>query len=289
VLHFELTASTDLPTAFPQAEVIVGADGAHSLCRRLFFGEASPGFYETLHSTLLLKYEVSGKTRPLRKLLECYPTLKLLGSVLIEEPIGRHNAENDRTPVTLQMIIEAKDFMLLKSPGLRSVMTFDEFALVPDALQTAIKVWVNVRHRQCGDLPVHLSEKINAIPLVNYRITQVAKLDQDRAVFLVGGACFAVPYFRALNNGLLCGSSLAATLAAMLNGAISKSAAVTSYSQYIAQLSTAEFSKAKAKRGGLRFVNWFAQFNFLILWQFIRWSSANIIKFKAEVLEFCRR
>jgi 2-polyprenyl-6-methoxyphenol hydroxylase-like FAD-dependent oxidoreductase len=286
---FELTSESDIKALFPQAEVLIGADGSHSLCRRLFFGEPTPDFHMTLQHTFLLKYEVNGRTRPLKKLFEVYPTLKILNAILVEEHIGKYNSELDRTPITLQMIISPHDFSHLGRSGMRSVMTFDNFHDFPESIQDAVKVWINVRSKQIGDIPIHFSEKINALPLDIYRCSTLAKHEAPITFFLVGDAAFAVPYFRALNNGLLCGTSLARTACALSRGIISQDDAVRSYKKYTDQLIEIEFKKAKSKRKNIGAVNFFTQISSVVPWQINRWSSKHIKQFKQQLPDLCSR
>jgi hypothetical protein len=88
-------------------------------------------------------------------------------------------------------------------------------------------------------------------------------MDRDCCVFLVGDAAFGVPYFRALNNGLLCGTKLAETLAAVMwqlrtGGAPAACAsALKEYADAVRTLATREIGRAKLKQAGLSTVDMF--------------------------------
>mmetsp|Transcript_25699 Transcript_25699/g.45039 ORF Transcript_25699/g.45039 Transcript_25699/m.45039 type:complete len:423 (+) Transcript_25699:1854-3122(+) len=288
VEQFEFTLDTNLEATFREAQVFIGADGYHSTCRQSFFREIVPSFHETIQHTLLLKYEVFGRTRPLKKLTEIYPTLKVLDQVFVTEYVGEYNELTNRTPVTLQMIICDTDFEQLHHTGMRNVMTFDDFASFPSNLQRSIKVWINVRAKQCQDTPVQCSERINCLPLHIYKSKHVAMEANLKCYFIVGDAAFAVPYFRALNNGLLCATQLAKAVYAFTNGIISCEDTCQTYSRYVDKLSSKEFKKAKSKRRSISTVNFFTSISSVVPWQINRWSGSNIKKFNL-LPEFCSR
>jgi len=72
---------------------------------------------------------------------------------------------------------------------------------------------MNAKKILLGEERVPGSEKITALNLSVYCSAEVATIEDGRAYFLVGDAAFGVPFFRALNNGLMCGSKLAHSLA----------------------------------------------------------------------------
>lgn len=89
-------------------------------------------------------------------------------------------------------------------------------------LRKAINIWLNAKERFNGEKRIPGSEKLTALKLSAYRSRKFhgrymrhngAPVD----VFLVGDAAFGVPFFRALNNGIMCGSHLAHTLAKLID------------------------------------------------------------------------
>lgn len=186
------------------------------------------------------------------------------------------------------MLISSYEFDQFKTTGLRSFLTFDDFDSFPDNIQTAIKVWLNVRQKACGDHPVQFSEKIYAIPLLVYKSNEFAKVTGRRSYFTVGDAAFGVPYFRALNNGLICGTMLAKAIYGHTSGEYSREKAVKVYSKGVHKLADAEIKKAKSKRKNISYLTWFTQLSSILPFQVIRWSSKNIKRFY-ELPDFCRR
>ena len=79
----------------------------------------------------------------------------------------------------------------------------------------SIKIWMNVKAQLYSERRVPGSEKLTALDLAVYRAREFVTISrgQSRAFCLVGDSAFGVPFFRALNNGLLCGTKLAEELA----------------------------------------------------------------------------
>lgn len=87
----------------------------------------------------------------------------------------------------------------------------------------SIKIWMNVKSHLRNERRVPGSEKLTALDLQVYRAAVFSKIENfesvpggETGVFMVGDAAFGVPFFRALNAGLMSGSRLAEELAGAL-------------------------------------------------------------------------
>ena len=89
---------------------------------------------------------------------------------------------------------------------------------LPPTVHTTIRTWVATRAAQFPNETIS-DLRCVAVDLNCYRAKKFVAIDvQDKVpMFLVGDAAFGVPFFRALNNGLICGSECAKTLLAELH------------------------------------------------------------------------
>ncbi len=108
---------------------------------------------------------------------------------------------------------------------------------------------------------------------------EVAVNQHDHQYFLVGDAAFGVPFFRALNNGLMCGSQLAQALTHLWEGQEPENV-MSSYSSFVKRLAWAEMIKAKNKRGLLRLARMATFINGHLPIQVMKWPSEKVHQFK---------
>lgn len=78
-----ITTPETLGEMFPSAQVIIGADGAHSKIREILFEGLSKD--ETIRHLALFKYEISGEGKQLDPTTELYPALKEMKHRLMME------------------------------------------------------------------------------------------------------------------------------------------------------------------------------------------------------------
>jgi len=98
---------------------------------------------------------------------------------------------------------------------------------MPSNVYEALKLWLNAKAYWTGEkrLP---GEKITTLKLSVYTAKKaMAEIPAHPAakhnkvyVFLAGDSAFGVPFFRALNNGVLCGTHLAFTVARIADPSI---------------------------------------------------------------------
>jgi len=167
-----------------------------------------------------VKYEVEGEGKALTFWNQAYPTLKLMNHVL-QEHVGKPTLKDgvQRTPVTLQFLVDRETFKRLKNASFRSpyrIPTHRE-EIGPELVES-ITIWMNVKTYAVGEKRVPGSENITAAHLSIYRAKEVAIQRDGYTYYLVGDAAFGVPFFRACNNGLQCGSILSHAMSDQLNG-----------------------------------------------------------------------
>lgn len=296
---------------FPGCLAVVGADGCHSITREQIFGGAM-SVKETLKQIVEIKYEVQGPTRKLNFVTEFYPTQKLI-DFITEESVGK--TRDGKTPVTIRFLVPKKIYEQMQDATFKNpfyVPTHRD--RIPEKLIDAITLWINVRKHCTNEERVAGSEKISALHLDVYQSDKVGYDDKEhhRAYFLVGDSAFGVPFFRALNNGLLCGSKLAFCLNDLLSdhlksytpkGFMGKlkvgilkamnsvhnlvnSGVLNAYSIYVASLAMTEILTARTKSGALFAANFMNKVNGAVPWQVNTWSKEKEKLFLATDPDF---
>ena len=213
----------------PSARVIIGSDGSHSLVRAEITRKLSPdksdkdmSVVDSLQCILDVKYEVKEGAKKLRFLDQAYPTLKLMDFVA-DEHVGTRSADGI-TPVSLRLLVDHKTFSRCKDATFKNPYypTTHPEQLGPKVIRS-LTIWFNAKSQLCGEKRVPGSEKITALNLSVYCSKYLAAPHLEfsdkvpRHYFLVGDAAFGVPFFRALNNGLICGSKLAKAVAQLVD------------------------------------------------------------------------
>lgn len=274
-----------------RASVIVAADGARSPCRSLMFFNSLRGLRDaqSLSFMVHVRYEVSGTTSHLSALQTAavFNAMGLVG----EEYVGKARGTPSITPCTLTLVVSEEMLGSLRRDGALGDArpALEDIAWTPH-LRNAVRLWLNAKADLVGEVRVLGSETVAVINLSVYRAEgfvtyasriaasrsdmktpstsyspsyltdSVTKVDStqkfipptDTAFALVGDAAFGVPYYRALNNGLICGSELAAALSE--HGSASgnawkcnESAPLEGYARAVDRLATQEIAAARLK------------------------------------------
>jgi 2-polyprenyl-6-methoxyphenol hydroxylase-like FAD-dependent oxidoreductase len=201
---------------FSSARYIIGADGRRSIIRAQRFGDKLVQDY-TVMRLAMCKYEVRGIT-------EAHGWLKymaLLGDSnvhhTVQEVVGK--PKDGFTAVTLQFFVTAKEFDELQARqySFKNPCTLENLRGHLPLLACTVQTWLNSRAQEFAEdrvTPVAMTP----VPLDVYESAEVVTLDTSgparaRVWALVGDAAFAVPFFRALNDGLRCANQLSRSLA----------------------------------------------------------------------------
>ena len=252
-IHIQLaniTSVEELTRKFPNTKLIVGSDGSHSVLQQeIFNGELA--IHESLQYIVDIKYEVFGEGKKLNFVDQAYPTLKIMHHVA-EEHIGK--VKEGKTPITLRLLINKKTYENVKGASFKSPYFIPTHAdKIGKEMLESITIWMNAKSLLVGEKRVPGSEKISALNLSVYRSSKVALTKGDTCYFLVGDSAFGVPFFRALNNGLLCGTKLASTLNLILfEKNVMDIRTIEKYSEVVIALARMEIRKAKNKESMLQ-------------------------------------
>ena len=164
---------------FPEADVVVGSDGSHSVIRRDVF-QNKMKVYESLQCIVDIKYEVYGAGRALRFIDQVYPTLKVM-KFIGEEAVGKPGNDNI-TPITLRLLIDKDTFDRVKEASFKNPFNLATHKEKIGAdLMESITIWMNAKAMLCGEKRVPGSEKLTV------RVQLRASCEEYwRSIFLSG-------------------------------------------------------------------------------------------------------
>eukprot|EP00026_Physarum_polycephalum_P007999 Phypoly_transcript_08073.p1 GENE.Phypoly_transcript_08073~~Phypoly_transcript_08073.p1 ORF type:complete len:361 (+),score=66.55 Phypoly_transcript_08073:422-1504(+) len=202
---------------------------------------------------------------------------------IAEEHIGK--MKNEISPVTLRLLVSAEEFEPLKKASFKSPFYIPTHqAQIPPKILESIRIWMNVKTQLYAERRVPGSEKLTALDLAVYRARDFVKIDaahaHARAFCLVGDAAFGVPFFRALNNGLLSGTRLAEELAKLADSDFASLEHLNRYNTYMSDLANGEIDSAKRKEVVLKSAGMFVSISGSVPWQVNKWPHAKVQLFK---------
>ncbi|KTD65355.1 NAD(P)/FAD-dependent oxidoreductase [Legionella spiritensis] len=198
----------------PETGIIIGSDGSHSLLRKELFDDKKI-VEEDLQYIAELKYKVRGTSRALSSLMEYIPALTLTNH-FVSEHVGK--IQEGETPISIRFFIDEETFREMQSLGVsfKNPLNLERAKCIEEPgianLSTSIQRWLVARNTLANDVIIEGSDKITAINLPVYRSELFAKEQHGKKWFLVGDSALGVPYFRALNAGLLSANQLAKLL-----------------------------------------------------------------------------
>jgi len=273
-----------------RAKVIVGADGARSVVRKKIFGKMA--VEQDLRYIVEVKYEVEGQGKALNLVKEAYPTLKMMGAIA-QEHVSK--VRDGKTQVTLRLFVDKEKYEEVNRMGasFQNPLSLDNEELRYSELWNNIMAWLNVKKTK-GENRVPNSERITVTRLGVYASEKVVHEVDGRIYCLVGDAAFGVPFFRSLNNGLLCGTQLSKRIvqalgpkpegiSEKLSGSLS-AGPWTQYSVYVGTLRRTEILWARFKSFFLSILLWFVQISAQVPWQMNYWSEAEVRELRPDAL-----
>lgn len=200
IINNLVTSTDEIMMAHPHCQYFIASDGAHSRMREQLLGQNCVEDHP-LQYVVEMKYQVKGKAKKLNAL----KTNQLLTNMAFEY-IGKE--KNGVSPVTLRFFLSKKDYEALPQASFKEPLSIDNPDL-PASLQKDIKNYLSIRANETGEQYCADSGKLTKLILSLYSAKKFAIKKNEQAWFLVGDCAMGVPYFRALNSGLILGSRLA--------------------------------------------------------------------------------
>ncbi|WP_068470286.1 FAD-dependent oxidoreductase [Candidatus Protochlamydia phocaeensis] len=288
-----------LKQAFPNAKLIIGSDGAHSKVRKAVFPD-DLRIDEGLQYTLAVKYWVMDQSDSLSKLVS-YPTQKIAG--FTQEHVGRYDVEKNATPINVQFFVDKATFEKFQAYRAGNPLPFEKVKEIDPCFEEKIKTWLSVRREQLGDI-IEGEIDVYSIKLSVYQSRQVIHQEGDCTFCFVGDALFGVPFFKSINNGLLCGSKLSKAIVKTLRPSSRppslwkrirsfvhtvflsraqvaewRASPLRRYAVYTEKLANREILWARIKNVFLNGYQWFLDVSARVPWQVNKWSAYDVNRF----------
>lgn len=304
VKKFNVSDVNDIERMFPNAKVIIGADGSHSTVRKSVC-EGTLEYTKHFHTLVEVKYEVIGRTIALNPVVFGYPTMKHIGNIVFEM-IGSFKTDGN-TPVTLQFFVTKEVGNQIKNATFKNPLMFESSKdELPEEIRNAIETWLVVRKQSCKEEADKSSIKITTTKLAAYASRSFVNhvKEEGPTYCLVGDAAFGMPFFRSLNNGVLCGTELAKAISlhfsvmkkknifksvgTMISGVSQQitgrtvpyeglvSNPLVDYANCVRKLEKKQYYKAKSKSMGLYAFRMFTRASSKVPWQVNKFSQEEI-------------
>jgi 2-polyprenyl-6-methoxyphenol hydroxylase-like FAD-dependent oxidoreductase len=204
-----IAGADDAQARHPECSLFIAADGAHSPLRtELFGGRAFES--TTLQRLVELKCEQRAAAGPVPR-LDAAQVLWLNRGMRhpAAEYVGR--TKDGVAPLTLRLFLPEAEYSQLPPMSFKTPHQLGAAGL-PEAVERDLYLYLVTRMALGGEI-VPGSERVTKLELTLYASKHFATMRGDVAWFLVGDAAMGVPYFRALNGGLMLASRLAQIIA----------------------------------------------------------------------------
>ncbi|EAR89320.2 hypothetical protein TTHERM_00372340 (macronuclear) [Tetrahymena thermophila SB210] len=226
---------------------------------------------------LMLKYSIQGKGKALSKIQQ-YKTLKLL-KYPATEIVGKYTQESDKTEATCIFIVDNETAQTVKkftpqNPG--------KFNQLEGKVKESVNVWMNAKQELLGQHIIPDSERLVYVPISVYCACDFIDLQQSFPIGLVGDAAYGVPYFKALNTSLECGTKMAEILTDIIQKNKKPQDKFKDYQNYMSDKVYTLFSSSSMVSHNFKMGIFALKVNNSVPWQFIKWQNGT---FKKKLLE----
>ncbi len=240
----KVTDSKELFNQYPTAHTIIGADGAHSAVRKQLFDDK-----KIVDTNLQYIVEIKYKAKETVSRLSNLVYGPALGQVphLVSENVGKE--KDGVTPVSLFIFVDEATYKEIRETPNAKLSDLHPTTNNMRKLLNTIRPWLSLRRAALNENIIEDSEKINGVALSVYQSECFAKEINEKRVYLVGDAAAAVPYFRALNAGLIAATVTAQKIAT----AGANSPDLESLNKQLAELAQGEIKRAHSQNTKVNF------------------------------------
>ena len=208
-IRFErIDSPEDALARHPECRYFIASDGANSRMRTALLGDDGLEKHDLQH-VVELKYEEAGESGKFNTVQAWQYNCTLNHTAM--DYVGKNR--DGRTPVTLRLLLKSATYAALPE------MTFAkphmlETGGLPAEVEADVQTYLATRAKEFGTSLIPGSGKLSKLILSMYAARRFAVEQENAAWFFVGDAAMGVPYFRALNGGMILGSRLAQILTA---------------------------------------------------------------------------
>lgn len=187
----------------PECNMFLAADGAHSKMRNQLFGNDSTENYP-LQYIVEVKYQVKGTAKKLNPLGDHLKANQQIENMAFEY-VGKE--KNGITPVSVRFFIDEETYKTIPEASFKNPLSINSPEL-PLSLQNDILKYMAIRSAKAENENCIIEGKLTKLTLSCYSSKKFTAKKDGKGWFLVGDAAMGVPYFRALNSGMILGSRL---------------------------------------------------------------------------------
>lgn len=247
IKYENITSCAHVHSLHPNSQYFIACDGAHSKLRQeLMKAENEQSIKsKTLAHVLELKCEVPGDI----KRSKTYEQLQINSKMEYPsfEFMGKSKTSSSSNALTLRIFLPKEVYETLPPASFKEPLSIDSPAL-PVEIKNHITSYLSSRLQDISDAQ---NLKLTKLQLNMYHAPSFQATNQGKSWFLAGDAAMGVPYFRALNSGMILSSRLAQILCANTFGAKTLAQKKLLYKAHEKMHITTEFAIAKAKNLGL--------------------------------------
>lgn len=214
IIYQKVSSVEEAENLHPNCTHFIAADGANSSFRQQLIGKDDLEKIALQH-IIEMKYSVNNKTSKIKlnEVFEVNSQTEFMGF----EYVGRF--KKDTTPISIRFFIDEKVYESIPGATFKSPLTIESIKNNKslEELHNTITKYLNYRQDKCKDVVDYNNIKISKLPLYIYAAKKFAVERGNKIWFLTGDAALGVPYFRALNSGLMLGSRLSQILTSRVN------------------------------------------------------------------------
>lgn len=196
----------------PDCSHFIASDGAHSILRTELLGQDNIDS-KPLQYVVELKFHVPHKTTKSKNLKDLL-SLNIENQFMNFEYVGKF--KNNQTPLTSRFFLNKQLYEKLPEASFKQPLSFETLDSIPELsdFRDNLHKYIAYRKEHYGDQIDVQQVKISKLVLSVYSAKKFAVHNEqtNKCWFLTGDAAMGVPYFRALNSGMMLSSRLSQIL-----------------------------------------------------------------------------
>lgn len=196
----------------PDCSHFIASDGAHSILRTELLGQDNIDS-KPLQYVVELKFHVPHKTTKSKNLKDLL-SLNIENQFMNFEYVGKF--KNNQTPLTSRFFLNKQLYEKLPEASFKQPLSFETLDSIPELhdFRDNLHKYIAYRKEYYGDQIDIQQVKISKLVLSVYSAKKFAVHNEqtNKCWFLTGDAAMGVPYFRALNSGMMLSSRLSQIL-----------------------------------------------------------------------------
>lgn len=208
----KINSTKEVEDLHPDCSHFIASDGAHSLLRTELLGKESVDT-KPLQYVVELKFHVPHKTTKSKNLKDLL-SLNIENKFMNFEYVGKF--KNNQTPLTSRFFLSKELYEKLPEASFKQPLSFEVLDSIPELkeFRDNLLKYIQYRKEEYSDQIDLNNVKISKLILSVYSAKKFAIHNEktNKCWFLTGDAAMGVPYFRALNSGMMLSSRLSQIL-----------------------------------------------------------------------------